>query len=312
MTVLTFGETMALASAVGTGPLAHTATMELGIGGSESNFAVALARLGVDVTWVGRVGVDSLGDRVERELRAERLDVHAVRDDQAATGLMVKERRTASATRVWYYRSGSAGSRFGIGDVPDRAWDNTSLLHVTGITPALSESASKATLHYVELARERGITVSFDLNYRKSLWTKEQAAPVYRQIIERADIVFAGADEAAVVVPDGSPAELAERLCALGPDEAVIKLGQHGALARVDGRCVDRAAVPVTVVDSVGAGDGFVAGYLAERLAGRSVAERLEVAVRVGAFACTVTGDWEGMPRRGELDLLAAMEGVSR
>ena len=312
MTVLTFGETMALVGAVGTGPLAHTATMELGIGGSESNFAIALRRLGVDVAWVGRVGSDSFGDRVERELHAERLDVHVVRDSEAPTGLMVKERRTSTATRVWYYRAGSAGSRFEIGDVPEALWANVSHLHVTGITPALSDSGLKATLHYVELAHAEGVTVSFDLNYRQALWSKEQATPVYRRIIEQSDIVFAGTDEAAIAVGDGTPTDMARRICSMGPKEAVMKLGERGALALVDGELYRAPAVPVTVVDSVGAGDGFVAGYLAERLAGSLPQKRLAVGVQVGAFACTVAGDWEGMPKREELDLLTAEEAVTR
>jgi 2-dehydro-3-deoxygluconokinase len=312
MTVLTFGETMALVGAVGTGPLAHTATMELGIGGSESNFAIALRRLGVDVAWVGRVGSDSFGDRVERELYAERLDVHVVRDSDAPTGLMVKERRTSTATRVWYYRTGSAGSRFEIGDVPEALWANVSHLHVTGITPALSDSGLKATLHYVELAHAEGVTVSFDLNYRQALWSKEQATPVYRRIIEQSDIVFAGTDEAAIAVGDGTPTDMARRICSMGPKEAVMKLGERGALALVDGELYRAPAVPVTVVDSVGAGDGFVAGYLAERLAGSLPQQRLAVGVQVGAFACTVAGDWEGMPKREELDLLTAEEAVTR
>ncbi|OZC64672.1 sugar kinase [Rhodococcus sp. 15-725-2-2b] len=312
MSVLTFGETMALTTAQDPGPLAHVSTMRLGIGGAETNFAIALRRLGVPVTWVGRVGSDSLGDRVARELHAERLDAHVVRDPDAPTGLMVKERRTSTSTRVWYYRAGSAGSRFRIGDIPETLWDGVRALHVTGITPALSDTACKATLFYVERARERGIAVSFDLNYRRALWTRTEAAPVYRQIIEQADIVFAGTEEAAIAVGDGTASELAERLCELGTDEAVIKLGDRGALVRARGTEYVCTAVPVDVVDSVGAGDGFVAGYLSERLVDAPIDQRLRTATTVGAFACTVPGDWEGMPRRDELDLLTSEEAVTR
>ncbi|WP_029113629.1 sugar kinase [Mycobacterium sp. URHB0044] len=312
MSVLTFGETMALLRPTGTGPLAHTTTMHLGIGGAESNVAVALRRLGAEVTWVGRVGDDSFGDLVERELRAEDLRPHVVRDHDAPTGLMVKERRTASATRVWYYRDGSAGSRFAIGDVPETLWDTVTLLHVTGITPALSDSAAKATVHYVEHAKGLGITVSFDVNHRHSLWSADEARPTYRVLVALADVVFAGADEAAIVVGSGTPAQLAVGLCAMGPAEAVVKLGADGALAVVDGVEYRQPAVPVSVIDTVGAGDGFVAGYLADRLAGCDIQQRLRTATAVGALACTVDGDWEGMPRRDELDLLTTSEPVAR
>lgn len=312
MTVVTFGETMALVRTVGIGPLAHSTSLELGIGGSESNVAVALRRLGTAATWVGRIGGDSFGDLVERELRAEGIGVHAIRDPDAPTGLMVKERRTGTATRVWYYRKHSAGSQFAIGDIPETMWDAATLLHITGITPALSDSAAKATVHYAEHARALGVPTSLDLNYRHALWTKHDAGPVYRTLVALADVVFAGTEEAAIAVGDGTPAELAARLCGLGPTEAVIKLAAAGAYALVDGQPYQRPAVPVDVVDSVGAGDGFVAGYLAERLAGRGPQERLQTATAVGAFACTVAGDWEGMPRRDELELLTSQESVTR
>lgn len=312
MTVVTFGETMALVRTTGTGALAHTRNLELGIGGAESNVAVALRRLGKPVTWIGRIGDDSFGDLIERELRAEDIGLHVVRDPENPTGLMVKERRTGMATRVWYYRKGSAGSHFAIGDIPDEVWDTATLLHVSGITPALSCSAGKATVHYMEHARDSGVPVSLDLNYRHALWSVQDARPVYRRLIALADVVFAGADEAAIAVDDGTPRDLAARLRELGPAEAVIKLAAAGAYALIDGREYTAAAVPITVVDSVGAGDGFVAGYLADRLSGRGPEKRLRTATAVGAFACTVAGDWEGMPRREELSLLTTEESVTR
>lgn len=110
--VVTMGETMALMKAESSGPLAHVASLSLGMGGAESNFAIALRRLGTSVTWAGRVGADSLGEMVLRELAAEAINTLVSRDHTAPTGLMIKERRTAEAVKVWYYRKGSAGSRY--------------------------------------------------------------------------------------------------------------------------------------------------------------------------------------------------------
>lgn len=312
MSVLTFGETMALTSAVNIGPLAHTREMKLGIGGAESNFAIALARLGNTVNWVGRVGTDSFGDLVERELRAEGVGLVLIRDSTGPTGLMIKERRTATASRIWYYRKASAGSNFSIGDISESMLADASILHVTGITPALSESALEATVHYVDRASTLGIDVSFDLNYRRALWTPDQARPIFRRIIGQSTVVFAGEDEAAIAVGEGSAAELAQRISDLGPAEVVIKLGEQGALLLADGHLTRHAAIPVAAIDTVGAGDGFVAGYISEREAGSSIDQRLRTATSVGAFACTVDGDWEGMPRRPELRLLTDTEPVIR
>lgn len=295
---VTFGETMALARPTEIGSLAHAPSMRLGIGGAESNVAIALQRLGVQTTWIGRVGADSLGDLVVRELRAEGLNVLAIRDPGAPTGLMLKEHRTAGSTKVWYYRAGSAGSRLSASDLPTAHIEPSALLHMTGITPGISSNAAEAVHTSVAVARGAGVPVSFDLNYRSALWAPERAAREFERIIRSADIVFGGDDELALVVGEARGSrELAERVAALGARQIIVKLGARGCVALVDGEYAQRAAVPVTPVDTVGAGDAFVGEYLAERLAGVSLEGRLTTAVTAGAFACLVPGDWEGMPR---------------
>lgn len=311
--VVTLGETMALMGAETPGPLPHVSSLTLGMGGAESNFAIALRRLGTSVTWGGRVGSDSLGDLVVREISAEGVHTVASRDELAPTGLMIKERRTSEAVKVWYYRKNSAGSRLSREDVPVEQIAQARLLHITGITPALSRSAADATLYALDCARASGTLVSFDLNYRAALWSPEAAGAQYRQILPKVDLVFAGEEEAAMAVGGAdSPMDLALRIARLGPAQSVIKLGAEGCVAVVDGEHYTRPAVPVRPVDTVGAGDAFVAGYISELCNGKDVGQRLLTAVRAGAFACLVPGDWEGMPRRAELDLLDATEPVSR
>ncbi|MGR0220108.1 sugar kinase [Agromyces sp. ZXT2-6] len=306
--VLTLGEALGVLRTRGVGSLAHESDLVVGTGGAEGNVAIGLARLGTPVTWLGRVGDDGLGARVVRELRAEGVTVVAPIDPAAATGLLLKETPAAGRTVVTYHRAGSAGSRLSPADldgVDIRAYD---LLHVTGITPALSETARATIDTAVDRARAVGVPVSFDVNHRSSLWQDADAASAaYRSIARRADVVFAGADEAALVAgmtdaTDASPADVARAIAAeLGPAEVVVKLGDAGAIALCDGEFAERAAVPVAVVDTVGAGDAFVAGYLAARVAGEPLAGRLDLAVRTGAAACTHPGDWEGVPTRREL-----------
>ena len=311
--VVTFGESMGLFRDTNPGMLALSHSIQLGMGGAESNVAIALKRLGTAVTWVGRVGRDSLRDLILRELAAEGVHTVVTVDDSAPTGLMIKERRLPSATRVWYYRTGSAGSRICEKDIPETLIEQAEMLHVTGITPALSDSAARATRYAIAVARAAGVTVSFDLNYRSKLWDGASAGQTFRELISMADIVFAGEDEAQIAVGGASSiAETARRLCDLGPSEAIIKLGAQGCFARVADEEYEHDAVKIDVVDTVGAGDGFVAGYLSEYLLGSSVMHRLVTAVSVGAFACTVQGDWEGMPLRSELALITALEPVIR
>jgi len=310
--VLTVGETIALFRSEDAGTLSHERSMRLSIGGTESNVAIGLRRQGVRARWIGRVGHDPLGALITRELRAEGVDLTAITDDSAPTGIMVKENRAAGITNVMYYRAGSAGSRLSPADVPAEVIRKAALLHVTGITAALSESGLETVRHAVAVARDAGVLVSFDLNYRRALWDPEHAGEVYRELIASSDIVFAGADEAALAVGAAPPIPLAERLVALGPAQAIVKLGEQGAVAFVDGVAYKQDAIPITPVDTVGAGDAFVAGYLAEVIAGNGPQARMLTAARTGAFACLSRGDWEGLPYAHELGKLEASEGVTR
>jgi 2-dehydro-3-deoxygluconokinase len=307
--LVTLGETMAL---VASGPLAHVTTAGVGIGGAESNVAIGVRRLGGDAAWIGRVGDDSFGTRVLRELRAEGLGVHATVDPEAPTGLMVKESRRPGTSRVWYYRAGSAGSRLHRDDLPRDLVAGAGVLHVTGITPGLGASALAAVGEAVELAR--GAIVSFDVNHRPAVWQGRDAAPVYRELARAAGVVFAGEDEARLLTGTDTtdPHELLAAMAATTSGDVVLKQGADGCLAIIGGATYDVPAVPVDVVDTVGAGDAFVAGYLADLLAGRTPQERLLTAVRCGAFACLANGDWEGLPTRRDLDDLDRADPVVR
>ncbi|UXY32235.1 sugar kinase [Streptomyces sp. HUAS TT20] len=307
--LVTLGETMGLLTTTGEGPLRHQRTLELGTGGAESNVAIGAARLGVPAVWIGRVGDDEIGRLVLASLRAEGVDTSAVRMDAGApTGLMLKTRRTLVDRRVTYYRRGSAGSRLAPEDVPESLVLGAALLHVTGITPALSASARKAVEHAVRLARENGVPVSLDVNYRATLWPRHEARSCLAELVRQADVLFAGEDEAALLVASGDHVALAAQLSALGPAEVVIKRGPYGAYSLAHGTAHETAAIPTTVVDPVGAGDAFVAGYLAERITGTAVPQSLRTAAICGAAACAVRGDWEGAPERAELERLACTD----
>jgi 2-dehydro-3-deoxygluconokinase len=310
--VVTLGETMGLFTATAIGSLTHVDSFRLGIGGAESNVAIGVSRLGAHATWIGRVGADEIGELVRRELRAEGVELLATVDAEAPTGLMVKSRRTAQHTRVVYHRAGSAGSRLEPSDFTGQQIAGAHALHVTGITPALSRSAAAAVDRAVELATLASVPVSFDVNHRSALWPVETASVAYRSLAARSSIVFAGLDEARMICEGDSPEELAAGIAALGPTEVVIKLGEQGCFALIDGTAYSVPAVPVDAVDTVGAGDAFVAGYLAERSAGADAAARLQTAVQAGAFACLGLGDWESLPTRADLALLSRAEPVDR
>lgn len=309
--LLTLGETLGL---LATGPLHHATTASVGIGGAESNVAIGVRRLGVPATWLGRVGDDPWGRRVLRELRAEDLSVVGILDEEAPTALMTKERSTPLTTAVTYHRRDSAGSRLAPTDVPADLVEGAGLVHLTGITAGLSESALATVRHVVDVAVGTGTPISYDVNHRSGVWGERDGTAVHREIAARAAVVFAGEDEARLLTGTTTtdPGALLTELAATTPGDVVLKLGAAGCLALVDGNRVTMSALSVPVVDTVGAGDAFVAGYLAETLLAADPATRLATAVRCGAFACLSPGDWEGLPTRADLMSLDRDEPVAR
>jgi 2-dehydro-3-deoxygluconokinase len=304
---VTLGETMGVLGADEIGPLRNGHRMVLGVAGAESNVAVGVRRLGHTAAWIGRVGADQIGSLVLRELRAEGVDVsHAVVDDTAPNGLMLKLRRTTATSQVLYMRRESAGSRLCVADVPADVVQGARVLHVTGITPALSESARAAVWHAIDLAGAAGVAVSLDVNHRTALWPDDAAAGrAVRELAPRCAVVFASDHEAALLVGARTPEDAARALADLGPRAAIVKRGELGYVACIDGRIWSAAAVPVPVADPVGAGDAFVAGYLASWLDGASPPDALRTANLAGAFVVAVPGDWEGAPTRADLAAFA-------
>jgi len=303
--IVTIGETMALLGTPDHCLIRPGSSPSLTTGGAESNVAIAATRLGVRTTWIGRVGDDDLGSLVERELRGQGVNVRARRDPDAPTGLMVKEHRRGKPTHVRYYRKHSAGSRLSPNDLDRDCIVDASIVHFTGITAALRDTCRAALQHAITVAGGGGATISFDVNYRATLWPAATAAPVLRELASAADIVFAGPEEAALLLPGRSAAadgddpwraaiELAQQVCELGPRIAVIKLGARGALALADGTVYTHPIVPIQPVDTVGAGDAFVGAFLAELANKEPIETCLASGAKMGALVCAVPGDWEG------------------
>ncbi|WP_396287761.1 sugar kinase [Amycolatopsis sp. PS_44_ISF1] len=262
------------------------------IGGAESNVACHLPALGVRSGWVSAVGDDPFGRALVREIAAAGVDVSGVSVDPVRpTGLYVKE-SGAHGSPVRYYRAGSAASGMGPGLLPGLDLGDVRVLHLSGITPALSESC--LALVRALLDAPRGDTlVSFDVNHRPALWAGRDAA-VLAELAARADIVLTGDDEAARVWGTGEPARLRERLPAVGT--LVVKHGEHGATL-VEGSAppVFAPALRVDVVEPVGAGDAFAAGFLAATLRGADPATRLRRG-HLQAAATLLTHDDVGPP----------------
>lgn len=297
--VVTLGETMILFLAEQAGMLREATTFRRHVAGAESNVAVGLCRLGSSAGFISRVGDDEFGQMIVVRLRGEGVDVsHVIVDPEAATGVLFRERRELGPVDVVYYRRGSAASRLSPADLDADYIRQARYLLLSGITPALSASCKETVFAAAEIAQAAGVTVVLDPNLRLKLWSREAARAVLRDLIGHTDIVLPGGDEAELLTGEQDPVRASTDLLGLGPRLVVVKLGARGAVA-VDGQTILEVAgaeLP-RVVDPVGAGDAFAAGFLAGNLRGMDLEASLALANRCGAQAMMVPGDQEGLPR---------------
>jgi 2-dehydro-3-deoxygluconokinase len=303
--VVTLGEALVALVADEGRPLAAAGTFTPFVAGAEANVAMGLARLDRSVAFVGRVGADGLGQMVRTGLRGEGVDVRWLSDDASApTGALARDRRTFPPCEVVYLRRGSAASRLDAGDVAaaGELIAGARWLHLTGITPALSESCHAAVNAALKFARAGSVRVSLDVNLRRRLWSEREAAAVLRDLAERCDLVIAGEDEAVLLCGAADPTVLAERFGV----EAVVKRGARGAIGCRGEDVAEDAGISVMPVDVVGAGDAFTAGYLDALLDGASLADALRRGNACGAIAVSAVGDATGLPTRAELQRVLA------
>ncbi|HYF95268.1 MAG TPA: sugar kinase [Symbiobacteriaceae bacterium] len=296
--VITFGEPLILLAPELPGPLRHVDRFRKSVVGAELNFAIGVSRLGLSSGWFGRVGQDEFGAQVVACLRSEGVDTSRVRfDAEAPTAVMFKEHRGVGEPRVIYYRKHSAASRTGPEDLDELYLRGARLLHVTGITPALSDSCLRAVHEAVGLARRAGVTVSFDPNIRLKLMGRDRVQELLLPLVEAADLLLLGLDEGEVLFGVSGPDEVVAAARARGSRVVAVKLGDEGAIASDGTVTVRRRALAVPkVVDTVGAGDGFDAGFVAGYLRGSPLETCLHMGTVVGGCAVTVMGDYEGYP----------------
>jgi 2-dehydro-3-deoxygluconokinase len=271
-------------------PLRTTASLGVDVAGAESNVAMYLADHGVRTRWVSALGDDPFGDRVLARVASSGVDVSAVRrDPDRPTGLMVKD-PAPGGTRVHYYRRGSAAAALGPGLLDTEAVRGSRLLHLSGVTPALSPSCRALAEAALDPARERPYAVSFDVNFRPALWD-EPPGGVLLGLAARADIVFVGLDEAQALWGGGLGDAPAVRALLPEPAVLVVKDGGRGATAFLGPEQVTVPALDAEVVEPVGAGDAFAAGFLAGLLRGDDPRRALRGGHLTAVSALRVTGD---------------------
>lgn len=299
---------MVLLLAEQSGPMREATTFRRYIAGAESNLAVGLTRLGQSAGWFSRLGADEFGRAILFRIRGEGVDTSRVKIDALApTGLLVRERRDFGPIEQVYYRRGSAASRLSPDDLDTAYLREARYLHLTGITPALSDSCRLAVFAAAELARASGVQVVLDPNFRSRLWDAQTFRSVLRDLAAHCDMVLPGREEAELLTGDSDPIAAARDLLSLGPSMVVVKVGSEGAVAVTEaGETRSPALLLERVIDPVGAGDAFAAGLLAGLLRDMPLQDSLALANRCGALAMTAPGDMESLPFWDELTSEAA------
>ncbi|MEU6555999.1 sugar kinase [Streptomyces sp. NPDC046915] len=307
--VVALGESMVTFLPTRPGRLADVPSFDRAIGGAESNVACVLASAGHSVRWVSRVGADGFGDHLLETIGGHGVDVTAVRRDPARpTGVYFRTAgdRGTDAHEVAYYRSGSAASAMSADTVDLTEVRAGRVLHLSGITAALSPDCLALTRELTAPRPGRPL-ISFDVNHRPGLWGGADGPRVLLELARAADLVFVGQDEAEEAWGiEGGPAAI--RAALPEPAVLVVKQGAHGATALHADGAAFVPALTVDVVATTGAGDAFAAGFLSATLRGLPVRDRLRHGHLMAAAALTVPGDLATPPSRDHADRLAALD----
>ncbi|SDJ25969.1 sugar kinase [Salimicrobium halophilum] len=313
--VITIGEAMVVFNPVKTGPLKFVPSFDRNIGGAELNVMLGCSRLGLSTGWISSLGDDEFGTFIQNFARGEGVDVSEVkRTEDYPTSLNFKEIREDGSGKTFYYRSQTPTRALRKEELNEDYIKNSRVLHVTGIFPALHEGAKEYMKEAVAIAKQNGVTVALDPNIRLKLWSKEEARDTLKDFLPEVDILLSGKEEMELIFETKDEKEMFARAERFGIKDIIIKDGSNGASGRRGGdRHHEDSRPPQKVVDTVGAGDGFDAGYLYGYLQGWDLGKCLRFANTIGSMVVSVVGDNEGLPYLSEVqEALGEKEMIER
>lgn len=302
--ILCMGEPMLEFSQLPAAPDGRVLYLE-GHGGDTSNAAIAAARSGASVGYITAIGRDGPGDSLMALWAREGVETATViRSAEAPTGIYLVT-HDARGHHPTFYRRGSAASRFRPEDVPEAAIRAARVLHVSGISQAISESACDAVFHAIAVAKAAGVLVSYDTNLRRALWPLPRAVAVMHAAIARADIALPSLDDARAMTGLATAEEVAGFYLRLGCPLVLVKCGAEGALVATQRALARIAPHPVAAVDAIGAGDTFAGAFLACHVVrGEDPVAAARYANAAAALTTTGYGAVAPIPRRAAVEAL--------
>ncbi|WP_096437288.1 sugar kinase [Alteribacter populi] len=304
--IVTIGDAMITFNPQAKGPMRYNHTFERKVGGAELNFAIGCSRLGLKSGWISKLGKDEFGRYIYNFVRGEGIDVSQVELVEGyPTSLNFKEILEDGSGSTFYYRNQSPTSLLTEGCIDEDYIKNADILHITGVFAAIDKKNPGILKHAVQIAKENGVKVSMDPNLRLKLWSLEEAKEALFDLLPNVDILLAGEEEAEHLLGTKPVEEYIEFFKGFGIEDIVIKRGEQGSVGWRKHELVHAPpAKPKKVVDTVGAGDGFNAGYIYSYLHGKELEESLRVANTIGAMVVSVSGDNEGLPYLEDVEVV--------
>lgn len=315
MDILTIGDALVSFNPLTTGPLRFVNTFERKVGGAELNVAIGCSRLGLAAGWISRLGKDEFGRYIYNFVRGEGIDVSQVELIEGyPTSIYFKELISGEKVNSYYYREKSPTLAFQTNDIDEEYVRQAKILHISGVFPAVNGTNKEVLLHLLKIAKKHNLTVTFDPNIRLKLWSAAEARQILVTYLPYVDVLLTGEEEAEILLGTSGPEQFYAAAQNYGIQHAVLKQGERGAIGYKNGEVVQVPARENTeVVDVVGAGDGFAAGYLCGMINQWSLEKSLAFANAVAAHVIGVTGDNEGLPYKEDMEIfLGEREGIAR
>ncbi len=316
MDVITIGDALVTMNPVTRGPLRFVNSFEKKAGGAELNVAVGCSRLGLQTGWISLLGSDEFGRYIRNFARGEGIDTSQVgfASNGSPTSVYFKEVFDAERINSYYYRENSPTNELSIAHIDETYIMNGKVLHISGVFSAINTTNREVVLYMLKMAKRHGLSVTLDPNIRLKLWDSETAKKVLTSYLPYVDVLITGEDEAQLLMGTTQLTELAERCEPYGISHIVLKKGGQGAEGFRDGEIYSSPANRGgSLVDTIGAGDGFAAGYLYSMIKGFNLKDSLFFANAVAAYVIGVPGDNEGLPYLDEVEaLLEKREHIAR
>lgn len=302
--VMLVGEPLGLFIAQSEGALETVSGYSCAVAGAEFNVAVGLSRLSHKAGYLTKLGKDPFGKRITKVMEENKIDTDLITwSEERTTGFMLKSRVSAGDPDIFYFRKNSAASTLSKEDIDKVDFSGYRFLHMTGIFPALSACTREAAFYLIDRARENGVTISFDPNLRPQLWSsKEEMVTTINSLAAKSDIVFPGIAEGKILTDSDDPATIANFYLKSGVKSVVIKIGAKGAYVAEGTECYFVNGYKVeTVIDTVGAGDGFAAGTISALMEGLPLIQAVQRGNAIGAIQVMSRGDNDGLPSKEAL-----------